>query len=187
MPGQVRVDNCAPVFGRDRLDRAGDRDPRVVDHRVETACRSFARSRMTADSIDPSEVTSSSTACVPGGSSATSLTPAKTIQPSWARCSAAALPIPVDAPVTRTLFRPPVMPPPSLVKEAAPRRDALSALGSAVEALRDLVPVDDVPERVEVVGALVLVLQVVGVLPDVDAEERRLARPRRACPGSGWR
>ena len=39
--------------------------------------------------------------------------------------------------------------------------------------LVDVVPVDDVPEGVEVVGAFVLVLQVVGVLPDVDAEQRR--------------
>src|SRR5262245_39089231 len=45
--------------------------------------------------------------------------------------------------------------------------------GSArgVETACDLAPVDDVPERVQVVGALVLVLEVVGVLPDVDAEE----------------
>ena len=38
----------------------------------------------------------------------------------------------------------------------------------------DLVPVDDVPPRGEVVGAAVLVLEVVGVLPDVDAEERHV-------------
>src|SRR6266576_672664 len=44
--------------------------------------------------------------------------------------------------------------------------------------LRDLfepalyrVPVDDVPPGLEVVGPAVLVLQVVGVLPDVDAEQ----------------
>src|ERR1700691_912996 len=36
-------------------------------------------------------------------------------------------------------------------------------------------PVHDVPPRVEVVGAAVLVLEVVGVLPDVDAEQRDLA------------
>jgi very-short-patch-repair endonuclease len=34
----------------------------------------------------------------------------------------------------------------------------------------DLFPVDDVPERVDVVRATVLVLEVVGVLPDVDAQ-----------------
>ena len=45
----------------------------------------------------------------------------------------------------------------------------------AREGVRHVVPVDDVPEGVEVGGALVLVLQVVGVLPDVDAEQRRLA------------
>src|ERR1035441_7659840 len=39
------------------------------------------------------------------------------------------------------------------------------------EAFVDLVPVDDVPPCGEVVGAAVLVLQVVGVLPDVVAED----------------
>src|SRR5262249_50199161 len=43
------------------------------------------------------------------------------------------------------------------------------------EALGDRVPVDDVPPRIDVVGALVLVLQVIRVLPDIDAEDRRLA------------
>ena len=47
-------------------------------------------------------------------------------------------------------------------------------------ALGDLVPVDRVPPRVDVVRALVLVLQVVGVLPHVDAEQRRLAVGDRA-------
>src|SRR6188474_2346040 len=36
-------------------------------------------------------------------------------------------------------------------------------------------PVDDVPPRGEIVRTPVLVLEVVGVLPDVDPEERRLA------------
>src|SRR5690606_5693566 len=36
----------------------------------------------------------------------------------------------------------------------------------------DLVPVDRVPPLADVVRAAVLVLEVVGVLPDVDAEER---------------
>src|SRR3954466_5902468 len=49
-----------------------------------------------------------------------------------------------------------------------------------VEALRHLVPVDHVPPRLEVVRALVLVLEVVGVLPDVDPDQRRLpGRDRR--------
>src|SRR5581483_2323423 len=58
-----------------------------------------------------------------------------------------------------------------------------------LEALRHLVPVDHVPPGLEVVRALVLVLQVVGVLPDVDADQRRLARRDRrvlvgrACHG----
>src|SRR4249920_1589266 len=41
-----------------------------------------------------------------------------------------------------------------------------------VEARRDGVPVDDVPPCLEVVGPAVLVVEVVGVLPHVDAEER---------------
>src|SRR5436853_1926023 len=58
------------------------------------------------------------------------------------------------------------------------RRHEESPVSAArgVEALRHLVPVDDVPPRLEVVRALVLVLEVVGVLPDVDADQRRLAR-----------
>src|SRR5205807_8226195 len=43
------------------------------------------------------------------------------------------------------------------------------------EALGHLPPVDHVPPRVDVIGPAVVVLQVVGVLPDVDAEQRRLA------------
>ena len=39
----------------------------------------------------------------------------------------------------------------------------------------DLVPVDDVPPRGEIVGAAILVVQVVGVFPDVDAEDGLLA------------
>src|SRR5687767_8937287 len=41
-----------------------------------------------------------------------------------------------------------------------------------VVAARDLRPVDDVPPGGDVVRPAVLVLQVVGVLPDVDAEDR---------------
>ena len=54
------------------------------------------------------------------------------------------------------------------------------------EALVDLVPVDDVPPGGEVVGTLVLVLQVVGVLPDVVAEDgvEALAQ-RRVLVGGG--
>src|SRR4026209_1215665 len=50
----------------------------------------------------------------------------------------------------------------------------------------DGVPVDDVPPRLEVVGTPVLVVEVVGVLPDVDAEDRRLAvHHRRVLVGRG--
>src|ERR1700676_23225 len=47
--------------------------------------------------------------------------------------------------------------------------------GGRGQALGDPRPVDDVPPGIDVVGAAVLVLQVVGVLPDVDAEQRRLS------------
>src|SRR5690606_5737410 len=53
--------------------------------------------------------------------------------------------------------------------------DTVAEVGLSLQALVDGVPVDDVPPGREVVGALVLVLQVVGVLPDVDADDGRLA------------
>src|SRR5579872_207827 len=44
----------------------------------------------------------------------------------------------------------------------------------------DGVPVHDLPPGVNVIGALVLVAQVVGVLPHIDAEKRRLTGHVRA-------
>src|SRR5690606_12907868 len=41
--------------------------------------------------------------------------------------------------------------------------------------LGDVVPVDDVPKGGDVVGPQVLILEVVGVLPHVESEDRRLA------------
>lgn len=41
-----------------------------------------------------------------------------------------------------------------------------------LESLRNSLPVDDIPNRAEVFGLSVLVLQVVGVLPSVDTEQR---------------
>src|SRR5712691_1466720 len=55
-----------------------------------------------------------------------------------------------------------------------------SAAGRLLIPAGDLLPVDDVPPGGEVVGAAVLVLEVVGVLPDVDAEQRHLAVADRA-------
>src|SRR5262249_2266158 len=64
-------------------------------------------------------------------------------------------------------------------KGGAEPRDLLRRWGPSSaglgETLGDVVPVDDVPESVDVVGALVLVLEVVGVLPDVAAEQRHAA------------
>ncbi len=45
-------------------------------------------------------------------------------------------------------------------------------LRSSLEALRDVFPVHDVPERLHVVGAHVLVVEVVGVLPHVELQQR---------------
>src|SRR5436853_388675 len=61
-------------------------------------------------------------------------------------------------------------------KIPAPAPRPLRSAAGLVEAPRHLVPVDHVPPRLEVVRTLVLVLEVVGVLPDVDADQRRLAR-----------
>jgi hypothetical protein len=47
----------------------------------------------------------------------------------------------------------------------------------ALEPARDVGPVEDVPDRLHVLGAPVLVLQVVRVLPRVDDEERHSALP----------
>src|SRR4051794_27254767 len=60
------------------------------------------------------------------------------------------------------------------VAPASPGSDRLVA--RVLEALAALFPVHHVPPRLEVVRALVLVLEVVGVLPDVDAEQGCLAR-----------
>ena len=52
--------------------------------------------------------------------------------------------------------------------------------GSVGVVLADLVPVDDVVEGGDVLGAAVLVLEVVGVLPDVDACSGKRERVTRA-------
>ena len=57
---------------------------------------------------------------------------------------------------------------------------SLARSAGRAEQLGDLVPVDDVPERVDVVRTPVLVLEVVGVLPDVDAQQGGLAVRDRA-------
>lgn len=51
---------------------------------------------------------------------------------------------------------------------AQSRLDFLAVL---VEALSDSLPVDNLPDGLEVVGADVLVLEVVGVLPDINAQQ----------------
>src|SRR5437660_6352414 len=43
------------------------------------------------------------------------------------------------------------------------------------EALRDRAPVHDVPPGIDIIGAFVLVLQIIGVFPDVDTDDRYLA------------
>src|SRR5215207_1296382 len=61
----------------------------------------------------------------------------------------------------------------SLSKKAFPGTAALTHDRRVT--LGHLPPIDGVPPRVEIVGSAVLVLQVVGVLPDVHADQRRLA------------
>src|SRR5262249_51770340 len=55
-----------------------------------------------------------------------------------------------------------------------------SGLLGRLVALVDVAPVDHLPPRLDVVGPLVLVAQVVSVLPDVAAQERLLAGHQRA-------
>ena len=52
-------------------------------------------------------------------------------------------------------------------------------IGCGLVALGDAAPIDDVPPALDVRGPPVLVLEVVGVLPDVDAEQRRQAGHQR--------
>src|SRR5215210_6059918 len=55
-------------------------------------------------------------------------------------------------------------------------QDARCALSHGLlETLVDRVPVDDVPPRADVIGPAVLVLEVIRVLPHVEAEDRLLA------------
>src|SRR5258708_10050406 len=42
-------------------------------------------------------------------------------------------------------------------------------------ALGDLAPVHGVPPRLEIIGAAVLVVEIIGVLPDIVSEQRALA------------
>lgn len=56
------------------------------------------------------------------------------------------------------------------------------SLAGGLVAFVDVGPVDDVEEGFDVVGAQVLVLQVVGVLPHVQTKQRH-----QACGGKGLR
>ena len=95
---------------RQRLQRARDADPGVVDEAVEAAPPCSAAIRAAAAAIWSASVTSSisGTSALGAGRRAASRrpprlrTPAKTLQPAASRRSAVARPIPVEAPVTRT-------------------------------------------------------------------------------------
>src|SRR2546428_618359 len=78
---------------------------------------------------------------------------------------------------TRAPGAPRVSMPPNARAARRNRRFMFSSLSALrlSEARRHRVPVDRVPPGVQVVGPTVLVLQVVGVLPDVHAEDRDLA------------
>src|SRR5436190_22956458 len=80
--------------------------------------------------------------------------------------------------VTRKRTRPSFMLPSfpraaALTPGSSARRDPLA--GGNGEARGGGSPVDDAPPRVEIVLPPVLVLEVVGMFPDVDAEDRRIA------------
>src|SRR2546421_13085236 len=63
----------------------------------------------------------------------------------------------------------------AIYKRLSPSGKVLGPLQGGLVATVDLVPVDDVPERLDVLGPPVLVLEVVGVLPHVQAEDGRVA------------
>lgn len=46
------------------------------------------------------------------------------------------------------------------------------SLGCTVEPLCHILPVDNIPNGLDVVGANILVLEVVGMLPDINAKQR---------------
>src|SRR5207248_9333080 len=71
-------------------------------------------------------------------------------------------------------LREPNAPPRERRRASASGFDACQAPG-ALEPPRDVGPVEHVPDRLHVVGATVLVLQVIRVLPGVDDEERYTA------------
>ena len=50
-------------------------------------------------------------------------------------------------------------------------RIAVLSTGTGI-ALADILPVGDLPDSLDVVGANILILEVVGVLPDVNSEQR---------------
>src|SRR5207249_5524450 len=54
-------------------------------------------------------------------------------------------------------------------------RSASSVTSAASVVLRDRVPVHHVPPSLKVIGAAVLILEIIGMLPHVDAEDRRVA------------
>jgi hypothetical protein len=59
-------------------------------------------------------------------------------------------------------------------------------LAGALVALRDFLPVDHVPPGVEIVRAPVVVLEIVSVLPEVVAEDRRALDGRVVISGLSW-
>lgn len=61
------------------------------------------------------------------------------------------------------------------------------ALAVLVEAVSSSLPVDDLPNGLEVIGAHVFVLKIVGVLPDIDSQKRDQAsgRLKRILVGGG--
>ena len=52
------------------------------------------------------------------------------------------------------------------------RKEILATLCSVI--FGDLVPVHNVPPCFDVVGATILIVQIIGVFPNIDAEDRRI-------------
>src|SRR4051812_4638078 len=53
-----------------------------------------------------------------------------------------------------------------------------SVLGAVV--LRDLSPIHHIPPGLDVIGPAILVIEIIGVFPDIDAEQRGIALHQRA-------
>src|SRR6185312_11965580 len=88
-------------------------------------------------------------------------------------------PFPPASRYARTAL-PVVRPPPTITRSSRAMPETYLPAPRLLVASPDLLPVHDVPPGRQIVRSAVLVLEVVGVLPDVNPEQRRVAvRDRR--------